>query len=123
LDHAKDIVDKYILKFMNSFYLLNKFQIKKHKKEEYSPEEKVILNDIAQSDNDYEKFGALILLDDYIQAENVIESLKKKIPMRELKNISNWPIIKSFLIPNLNNKKIFDTQTEVGSNDVTRLSA
>lgn len=123
LDHAKDIVDKYNLKFMNSFYLLNKFQIKKHKKEEYSPEEKVILNDIAQSDNDYEKFGALILLDDYIQAENVIESLKKKIPMRELKNISNWPIIKSFLIPNLNNKKIFDTQTEVGSNDVTRLSA
>src|SRR5208337_1684168 len=108
LDHAKDIVDKYNLKFMNSFYLLNKFQIKKHKKEEYSPEEKVILNDIAQSDNDYEKFGALILLDDYIQAENVIESLKKKIPMRELKNISNWPIIKSFLIPNLNNKKIFD---------------
>lgn len=113
LDLAKNIVDKYNLKFMNNYYLLNKLQIKKHKKENYSPEEIGILNNIAQSDDDYEKLGASILLDDYRKAEDILESLKKVIPMRELKNISNWPIIKSFLTPNLINKKIFDTQTDI----------
>jgi hypothetical protein len=123
LDHAKDIVDKYNLKFMYNFYLLNKLQIKKHKQEEYSPEEIDVLNNIAQSDDDYEKLGASILLDNYTQAENVLESLKKKIPMRELKNISNWPIIKSFLTPKLKNKKIFDTQPDISSTAKASLSA
>ena len=123
LDHAKDIVDKYNLKFMYNFYLLNKLQIKKHKKENYSPNEIAQLIMIAESSADLERFGAFILLDEYSKAEELLEDMKKKMPMRELKGISNWPIVKSFLTPKLKNKKLFDTQTNISNNAIAKFDA
>jgi hypothetical protein len=122
LDHAKNIVDKYNLKFQVNYYLINKLLIKKLKKEKLSPEEISTLNNITKSDDEYEKFGASILLEDYTTAETHLEDIKKKISTQRLKDISNWPIVKSFLIPHLRNQKIFDTQTEI-SKAVPKLSA
>lgn len=123
LDHAKNIAEKYNLAFTNNIYLLNKLQIKKHKSEKYTPDEIAQLNTIAKSDVELERFGALILLDDYPNAESLLEDIKKKMPKRLLKEISTWPIIKAFLTPNLKNKKIFDTQSDISGTDISRLSA
>lgn len=108
LDLGYEIHKRYNSEFLMDYYILNKAQIKKFKKEEYNDQEKKTLQYLVENGSLESKMGACILLESYDEAEKVLLELNLNTDISYMKS---WPILK-FLIPNLKNElliKIFSS--------------
>lgn len=102
LDLGYEIHKRYNSEFLMDYYLLNKAQIKRHKGEEFTEQEKKGLQYIAETGSLEAKMGAYILLDLHEDAEKVMLELNVN---NDISYMKTWPILK-FLIPHLKDESL-----------------
>ncbi|HRF81752.1 MAG TPA: SIR2 family protein [Flavobacteriales bacterium] len=106
LDWGYELSKRTKAPFNMEFYFLNKLQIKAHRELSFDEKETAALERMRQSENLMARWGALILLKRYAEAEDLITRLIKTtntVPS----GIRNWPITK-LLLPHLGNPQLFD---------------
>lgn len=90
LDFGYEMFEKYGGNFMQHYYFLNKLQIHKHRGKEYSPRQIKSLRNLAEKGDIYTRIGALILLDEYQEVEEIMLGMNRK---EDLLLMVNWPIL------------------------------
>jgi hypothetical protein len=90
LDFGYEIFEKYGGNFMQQYYFLNKLQIIKHRGKDYSQIQIKSLRNFAEKGDIYSRIGALILLDENQEVEEIMLGMNKK---EDLLMMVNWPIL------------------------------
>lgn len=116
-DAAEKILDAGYLAFRRKnhpgyteeFYFLNRLQIKAHRKLDFNSDDLAKLKEIETSSNVASRWGAKVLLKDFVGAEIALaEAVKSGIV--DIKAAQNWPIYR--LIPETTNNIDIQRKTE-----------
>lgn len=90
LDFGYQMYEKYGGNFMQHYYFLNKLQILKHLGNAYSERQIKSLRNLVEKGDIYTRIGALILLDEIQEVEQLMLGMNRK---EDLQLMVNWPIL------------------------------
>lgn len=101
LDMSFHLYNEFKGTFNIEYYFLNKFQIKKHQKIEFSEEEILILENYSLHSDKFVKLGSYILLNNIDEVQKLLNIIL--IKDKNL-NILTWPIVKLIISEIRDNK-------------------